>query len=149
MIQRIQSVFLFETVIVSILTLIFPFVQYQNGDALVVLSLMPGAIPAGVSQLLYIPVVLNIILPVFALYVIFQYKDRPKQAKLAKLLMILGAGLLTAMLTIEFVSDENAVWTKTYLWPSFLPIISTISAFFAARFIKKDEELVRSADRIR
>ncbi len=32
---------------------------------------------------------------------------------------------------------------------AFLPIVSAIFAFLAAHFIKKDEQLVRSADRIR
>jgi hypothetical protein len=38
---------------------------------------------------------------------------------------------------------------KRILWPSYLPIVSMIFAFLAGRAIQKDEELVRSADRIR
>ncbi|MFL5752166.1 MAG: DUF4293 domain-containing protein, partial [Bacteroidia bacterium] len=96
-----------------------------------------------------VPVALNILIPVISLITIFQFKNRPRQARMARVLMLLSAFLLTAMLTMEFFKGEKAIWEKTYLWPSFLPIISTISAFLAARFIKKDEELVRSADRIR
>jgi hypothetical protein len=149
MIQRIQSVLLFDIVILSVLTLFFPFVQYQSGDTVLAMSLMPQSIAPGISQLVYIPSALNIIVPLFSLYVISQYKDRPKQAKLARVLLLLILALLTAMLAINFHEGEQTGWTKTYLWPSFLPIASAISAFLAARFIKKDEELVRSADRIR
>lgn len=149
MIQRIQSIFLLDIVFFSVLTLFFPFVQYQNGDTIVALSLMPGALPEGVSPAFYLPVAVNLFVPLFSLFIIFQYRNRPKQARLAKGLMILILGLLTAMLAINFHAGEKEGWTKTYLWPSFLPIVSAISAFLAARFIKKDEELVRSADRIR
>jgi hypothetical protein len=37
----------------------------------------------------------------------------------------------------------------SYQIGSFLPIISAVFAYLAAHFIKKDEQLVRSADRIR
>jgi hypothetical protein len=39
--------------------------------------------------------------------------------------------------------------TISYSFGSFLPIISAVFAFLAAHFIKKDEQLVRNADRIR
>jgi hypothetical protein len=149
MIQRIQSVLLLDVVFMSVLLLFFPFIEYRNGEDVVLLSLMPGTFAAGVKSFIYVPVALNIVVALLALITIFQYKNRIKQARLAKVTMLLAAFLLTSMLTMSFYEGEKSGYVKTYLWPSFLPIISVISAFVAARFIKKDEELVRSADRIR
>ncbi len=149
MIQRIQSIFLFLVALISLLLVFLPFEQYSNGENTISLSLSPFSKPEGVANLIFAPVFINLALGILAIITIFQYKKRTKQLKIARGLMFTSLFMITSLLSIDFFHDDKAVWTKTYLWPSFLPIASVVFAFLAARSIKKDEELVRSADRIR
>ncbi|MFN6037385.1 MAG: DUF4293 family protein, partial [Bacteroidota bacterium] len=58
--------------------------------------------------------------------------------------------MLGTMLLFDFISVEaGKSFSKSYLFGSYLPILSILLSFMAIRFIKKDEELVRSADRLR
>ena len=149
MIQRIQSIFLLLVALICILLLLFPFEQYSNGTDIITVSLLPFGSSNGVKSLIFAPVLINLLLCALAFFTIFQYKNRMKQIKITRAIMFTSLFLITAMLTIDFFDGDKTVWTKTYLWPAFLPILNVIFTFMAARFIKKDEELVRSADRIR
>jgi hypothetical protein len=150
MIQRIQTVFLLFVNAISIILLFVPFVQYEINPPLK-LTLLPGQTTVALSPLYYLPVVFNFIILAFAYYVIFQFKKRQRQMKLANLLVALNGILLGLMLLFDFIPGDAAgnPPIKQYLAGSYLPIVSMALSFLAARFIKKDEELVRSADRIR
>ena len=85
---------------------------------------------------------------------IFLYKNRKLQITLCKLNLLF---YLCVIFTV-FYSGENALnyiinlgleGELNYKLGSILPIVSTILIFLGSRAIKKDEELVRSADRIR
>jgi membrane-associated HD superfamily phosphohydrolase len=82
-------------------------------------------------------------------YIIFQYKNRKKQFRLATLNFI----LIFAYIVIYFVF---VIYTKGKLnvdlelkYPSVLPIIALILNYLGMRGISKDEKLVRSLDRLR
>lgn len=151
MIQRIQTLFLLLVAIVSVVLLFAPFVQYQITPAPVQVTLLPTSNMNYLTGLIYLPVVLNILNLLLALYIITQFRRRVFQMKLANLLMALSAILLGVMLFFDYINPSLAGTppVKDYLWGAFLPIISVIAAFLAARYIKKDEDLVRSADRLR
>jgi hypothetical protein len=62
--------------------------------------------------------------------------------------------LNAAFLVIEYFLQENilkqfTIETKTYLVGTYLPLIALLLVFLAQRGIKHDEELVKSADRLR
>ena len=143
MLQRIQTVFFLLCVAVSATLLFVPFLEYGTADAITKISLMPKG-----SGILLVPAIINVLVALFTVMVIFQYKKRVRQSKLAMLIMALNVILMGLMLLLEYVPAEM-VATKKYTFGSFLPIGSVIFSYLAARFIKKDEELVRSADRIR
>jgi hypothetical protein len=151
MIQRIQTIFLLLVTIVSALLLFVPFVRYNSTPAPVEVSLMPVAANGAISSMIYIPVAINLLIFVLSVYIIMQYKRRIFQMKMTNLLMALSTILLGVMLLFEYVNPAVAgtQTPKDYLWGAYLPIISVIASFLASRYIKKDEELVRSADRLR
>ncbi|OFY63946.1 MAG: hypothetical protein A3H98_13385 [Bacteroidetes bacterium RIFCSPLOWO2_02_FULL_36_8] len=84
--------------------------------------------------------------------IIFLYKNRLLQIRMVNLLNLLLAGLLTALIfEIQFAEKQlsGTIINKSYEIGTFLPAISIILGFFANKYIRKDEKLVRSMDRIR
>lgn len=94
---------------------------------------------------------LNILLSVI---IIFLFKNRRLQIKLSKLLLLLITFQIVAIFvyldaSIAFLNPTKAPFAIHYKFGMFLPFISLIFSYLTIRFIKKDEKLVRSADRLR
>ncbi|NCP45516.1 MAG: hypothetical protein COW67_11455 [Flavobacteriales bacterium CG18_big_fil_WC_8_21_14_2_50_32_9] len=158
MIQRIQSLFL---LLVALLGIVFSFtpiielIDYENFFTMnayyvfiteensheIVFKNMGVGVLAGIITLL-------------ATYIIFLYKNRGLQLKLSKLILL----LLTLKLVAIFIYSEAATSRITtneehllinYKIGIIIPILSLLFTYLAIHFIKKDDELVRSADRLR
>jgi hypothetical protein len=88
---------------------------------------------------------------VVSLIEIFSYKNRMTQIKMGALNSLLLAGVLIS--TIWFASQGQQEWIQLnpgkYSIGIFFPPLSIICNLIANRFIRKDEKLVRSMDRIR
>ena len=130
MIQRIQSLFFFFSAICLIAIVYnFPILQDTN-----------------VSYLLseHFPLVRRIIFfsSAMSIFAIFQFKNRNRQ----KFISTIARFLITiALILIVFVYQEDSSIGLGLL----LLIIPFTSLIIANIFIKKDEKLVQSADRIR
>lgn len=85
------------------------------------------------------------------LFSLFKYKNRMAQVKLNALFSLISA--LTIVGVVYFSLKGNALILPeqqgTFLMGFYLPIVAMFNNFLANRFIRKDEALVRSADRIR
>ena len=81
---------------------------------------------------------------VFMVVMIFSYKDRKKQVKLGYLALLFSL-VFFSLIAFAGKGLEN----KATVIGSVLPLLSMLFIFLAIRAIKKDEALVRSADRIR
>jgi len=85
------------------------------------------------------------------LFSITRYKNRMTQVKLNALFSLLTAATLVGMYL--YISKANQLFDPqiqgTFLVGFYLPIVAMLNNFLANRFIRKDEQLVRSADRIR
>lgn len=155
MIQRVQTLFLLVITILSALLIFLPFQSVTLPDAghaklpEVLLSLNPAGIPAGTKAFIYVPIALNLIILIFSLITIFMYGNRKKQMKFTQLLLLFSALLIGNLFVMHFFKGDETTMQTDYKIASFFPAINAICAFLAMRFIKKDEELVRSADRIR
>lgn len=148
MIQRKQSLFLLAVAIIGVILIFIPFQHFNTVDKVFPICLMPGCSPEIVASNIYGPMVLNILVVLLSVLVIFQYKNRVLQYKLANILILLNVFIIGLFFLLSFVK-EGVIGTISYSFGAFLPIIGAIFAFLAAHFIKKDEQLVRSADRIR
>lgn len=155
MIQRIQSLYLFLIIISIFLMLFVPLGEiHLHGDVMkyaacdffqsnesVLVTLMPLCI--------YL-----IITMIFTLVVLFQFKKRVFQIKLAKMNGILLAVLIAVIvmsgdflaLDYQYEEDELSIHYGIGTYLSFVPLILN---YLAIKRIRKDEELVRSADRLR
>jgi hypothetical protein len=86
-----------------------------------------------------------------ALLIIFKYKNRPLQLKLTGLLIFLGI-LMVTLLAYETSQLQIVFGAKHYLmfgWVGSLIILQIVLARLAMVAIKKDNQLVKSADRLR
>ena len=136
MIQRIQTVYLALVFIVSgILSLVFPLWKDAAGMDYHV----------GRNTIYVLLFGLSTALSVFS---IFSYKKRQTQFVYNRLNIILNFILLGLFVYQSLnLSGETHVSEKGI--GMFLPLVSIFLLVFANKAIKKDEDLVKSADRIR
>lgn len=161
MLQRIQTVFLFLIIILMILFCIFPvWATYSGSDGTVYqlyalfLFTGPSEDPQAGSWIFWpysISGILAVLVIIFAAVEIFSFKRRMNQVKLGALNSLLLAVIL--ILSIWFANKGVGEWTTenpgNYSIGVFFPAAAIFLNLFANRFIRKDEELVRSMDRIR
>lgn len=163
MLQRIQSIFLFTTAVCMVLILFFPLWQKVDAEksevkSLTALSLKLEKTDIETNEVAVISeqttvyiAVLCVLAAAVAMYSIFRFDNRLFQMKLNALNSVLmGAALgVSVYLTInankEFLPEVNGEYLTGY----FLFVGGMICNVLANRFIKNDEKLVRSADRIR
>ena len=91
---------------------------------------------------------LAVLLPLAA---IFLFKNRPLQLKLGAIgmlfpLLVIGAGVWMYLKSGTAAVESAAITQGAGL---FLPIGVIVFAILANRFVKKDEDLVQSSDRLR
>lgn len=135
MIQRLQTVFLALASILNLVVYFTPVYDKAMSD--------PQAwIGYGLAISLVLPMILNI-------YAIFLYKNRNSQiswVKKSALLQVIALGFgVGVLLSLGGIG--------TYMWDeaigSGLIFLGLVFQILAMRYIRKDEELVRSMDRIR
>ncbi len=148
MIQRIQSLLLGLVAILHGLIFFLPvfvWVGYHSPDGQ---SIDTKTITALYN---YPFIALNSIIILFSLFTVFQYKKRKKQRTFVFVLMtiiILNICLyLYYMFSLSVSNEYTFLPAKSF--GMFGQLVSLILCLWAARRIRKDEELVKSVDRIR
>lgn len=158
MIQRVQSIYLGLISIIYAILFFTPVasVKISGGEFPLYKSFFYGAKNADTGEILHtkgfvlltVYAILLIILPIVA---IFMYRNRPKQIKLTRFTLIINI-LLVLKLFFYMEGDfqfPKSVPSITYLWESYLTLITVFMLYMAQRAIKKDDDLVKSADRLR
>lgn len=148
MIQRKQSLFLLAVVIIAITQFFIGFQNIIIANDNWPICLMPGCCSDIINSNIYFPIAFNVIILILSVTIIFLYKNRVLQYKLANLLVVFNIFLVGLFFILSYIKEGQAA-TINYQFGSFLPVLSAVFAYLAAYFIKKDEQLVRSADRIR
>ena len=164
MIQRIQSVYLLIVVILSVLlfflpisTKIIPVDLSKNisKDISYKMNLYGtekfenGSLTSSDSNLVLL--ILNLAAGITSLVIILLYRKRIMQMKLTRLAIL----FTSAFIVVDFYFSDalgkeyGEAYKPMYLSGSYFPVIQLILLVMAMRAIKKDEDLVRSADRIR
>lgn len=155
MLQRIQSILL-GLVIVFISVLFFiPLARFTFGTEVFVLHL------SGItgSELIQSMVAVNTlpllalvgVIDLLTLVTVFLFKKRVLQIKLNRINVLLNTAFI-AMLFLFYIQSlqKNFVWiTKDSIIALALPAVNILLLIMASSRIKRDEELVRSADRLR
>ncbi len=161
MIQRVQSIFLLIAIIIPIVLIFMPLGYLTTDGAQYVynsISLKEN-IPDGSSVIRLYYLAFCLFLTAFLSGVaLFMYKNRVKQMQVISFTMIIF--LITLMLILWVCPDvifkkffgarmEDFIFTFNTVPLIILIVVEAVCLFLANRFIKKDEELVRSADRLR
>lgn len=135
MIQRLQTVFLVLAILLTLSVYFTPIYERAMADPQLWIGI-------GLAAALIISIILNMVS-------IFLYNNRTNQLswiKRAALFQVIGFGFCTGVLF-------SLGGIGTYLWDEALStglvLLGLVFQILAMRYIRKDEELVRSMDRIR
>lgn len=153
--QRIQTLYLFLAIALNAVLFILSFALLSTDVITHELTLYGVDNPEGGAPLYSstFGVLLCALSMLLSLVIILMFKKRQLQVKLAQLNLVIQLGFVVFMFLIadtaaielnlgEKVSLEYGVGT-------YLSIVPLVFLFLAIKAIKKDEALVRSADRIR
>ena len=130
MLQRIQSVYLLACVLTYLIVFI---------------CLINDYFPFNIWMAIF-----SIIISVLSCYTIFNFKNRKRQLLMCNILVVLA--VIFTLLFAYFLKTENIYIADNFSMMQIiklLPIISIIFINLAKKGIKKDEELLKSADRLR
>jgi hypothetical protein len=159
MIQRVQTIFLFLVALFMVLMLFFPLWSQVNPTQTEQMILtawyltvfeIDTQMVANQTSTAYIGV-LGIIAALLALYSLSQFKDRKRQMMLNminSMVMVVTLGA-TVFLSINANEEIGGRDTGAYMMGFYLIVFAMVMNILANRFIRKDELLVRSVDRIR
>tara|TARA_R110002126_G_scaffold291063_2_gene450212 strand:+ start:17516 stop:17947 length:432 start_codon:yes stop_codon:yes gene_type:complete len=143
MIQRIQTIYL---VLASMVSggLIFVFNLWNTiKEKIFVVDLFSK----GVLTLKIIPFMF-IISAILSIVTIFLYQNRKLQFVVGRIIILINLFLLGLLIYLSLnLSGETAVSEKGI--GMFLPILAILLVVLANKAIKKDEDLVKSVDRLR
>ncbi len=160
MLQRVQSLFLGVTGICMILMVFFPIWSKTDSEGssmylLFAIGEISRDLVSGQDTASYLPAGiiagLALIAAGIAFFEIFQFRNRLLQIKIGALnsvIMGLSLGLaiyLVTQLDKEIMPGIPGVFHMGF----YLPAVAMFSNVVANRFIKRDEKIVRDADRMR
>lgn len=156
MLQRIQSLYLVAAMTSVLLLFFMPAAEVPGLGNQLYLLRMSGifrVVPGGSELMNYywwpLLILLVIITVLFPAAILF-YRKRMVQMRLCILVILLLAGLTGFMfyyISVAFRSIGAVEYS--YKLTIVLPLIAIILTYLAFRAIRKDEELIRSIDRIR
>ena len=142
MFQRKQSLYLIASIVLLIVSLLLPLggneelsVSYFGIEALTESSTVQGNIIFG-----GVGVLLGLILYVVALIMFNNRKLQMTMVKMASLLTVLGVAFTVYIINLNSFNIPFVIA---------IPLVAVMLSLLAHKFIKKDEDLIKSVDRIR
>jgi hypothetical protein len=157
MIQRIQSVFLLLLALAMLSVLALPLWHKVDGLTHQELTLTAFGfttkgveLPAGLGPVWVIGLLAGTSAAV-AVFEIFQFRNRGKQLLLGSVNLLLITATLGAAFYFSNKGDQlmNIKLEGQFLAGFYLPTLALLLNLLANRFIRRDDQLVRSMDRLR
>ncbi|WP_257670166.1 DUF4293 domain-containing protein [Parapedobacter tibetensis] len=157
MIQRIQSIWLILASVMIFALFLFPYLQYSDiggmGKALYVKGAYYGLEGQAVREKFFIlQTVATVLLGAFPLYIIFKFRNRKLQIQLIVLeivLIVLFGFWLYTLSSAALIEAKQFLSARNIGVGFFLLPISIIFMLMAIGGIRRDEKLIKSADRLR
>ena len=153
MIQRIQTIYLAISLILFSFLLFLPFIKYDTSEGIFeffALGLKNTSQNPTQMIISAIPVlVLIIIIIAIQIFTIIKFKNRMLQIRLSFLSIFLMIGVYILVIAYNYFGFEITAISTSFQFSMIIPVLSIILTYMANRKIKKDEDLVRSVDRIR
>jgi glucan phosphoethanolaminetransferase (alkaline phosphatase superfamily) len=148
MIQRIQTILLFLTTLLAALFLSGSILTFSDGSFMSLKGISESA-STGINVDFPLLTVILLLVPFVSFVTIFLYKNRRLQMKMTVALIVL---ILLEIAVVAYYAYTLIVAHNTELGPGakmVLPPVMLVLAILAYRGIKKDENLVKSYDRLR
>jgi len=152
MIQRIQTLFLLIALFLMGLLFWLPLGEIAVGEKLYsftingLTDIQSGAVVYNALHLL----IFLFIITLLELFIIFSYKKRVRQMRIATYNLILMIGFVfVGWLFVKTSLSSLGEGVYSLKLPLIFPFVSAVLNYLAIRAIGKDELLVRSVDRIR
>jgi len=162
MIQRLQSVFLLLVSVFGIMIFLFPIATYLSDVAYLKFFICSVrdfshqpfddmANQASQFPRFYTTVlaVLQLVIVFLAAITIFKYRNRALQIRFNYLNIFLNVLLVGGIFYTSAMLEKQVSVIPQYGVGGLFPLFSIVLLFIANYFIRKDEKLVRSADRLR
>jgi len=153
MIQRIQTLYLLISVVVINLLFLLPINELTNSEHILRFTIFGiSEIVLDKSELIIETMPLLVLTSFSALslfFSIFLFKNRRLQTRLVVYSIVVLIGLQTLFIFYLYKITTLNQTNFSFSPGLFLPIVAAFIAFLAFRAIRKDDELVKSADRIR
>ena len=134
MLQRIQTIYL-----------LFVFLIELAGFIFLPQRLLYSGVSVEVNQS-YILLISNVLLIVFPFWNIFQFRNRKRQFVLNRVLLLITLVVLSSQCIGYFRADINET---QQLLVCVIYMLTIIFLSLANKSIKRDDDLIRSADRLR
>ena len=155
MLQRIQTIYLLAIVVLSGFTLLMPVADLINkAESLIYVLDFKGIYLSQLNQFVFQSstwglTIIAAIVPIIALYTIFQYKNRVKQIRFSVINFLFMIGYYIALFIYLWLAgkDLEAEWHLRLV--TAFPLICIVLNYLAIGAIGKDEALVKSLDRLR
>lgn len=151
MLQRIQTVYLFLALVLTVVCLCLPVATFHEAElgGYTVMTNLWKATPEGMRVLSVWPMfaVLLLTCPI-TVFAIFLFKNRMLQARLCVVNILLILVWMALCAYYVFATQPESCHLEMSFTAA-LPAVSLILYILARRSIIKDEKLVRAADRIR
>jgi hypothetical protein len=153
MIQRIQTLFLLVSTVALVVSYFIPFGSFSEGIQLLELRSYGIKSQEGIyldtvsTWWFHIPLSMVI---VANLWTLFLFNDRRRQILILKLTFLLFA--ISFVLLSMYIHDAGKAYADTKMKPGISVVLLFVGLalnWLSARAIRKDEELIRSVDRIR
>ncbi len=153
MIQRIQTIFLFLALVSLALMFNFPLVRFA-GTPNVFYSVLEMKAEDGTTFPMegkYVIIGLLVLVMVLLVIAIALFKNRKLQMNFTRIAIFFNLGIVAAL--FYYISQNQTLigngYEMGYGIGYFLPLLAIGLSFLALHFIKKDEKLVKSVDRLR
>ncbi len=156
MIQRIQTLYLFIVSIMMLLMFFFPITGYYGDLETLKFTLLEVENMVPDSNLVFspytsYPLLLFVVgILIMSIAIITLYKHRLRQMKMIKVVILLNIVLIMGIFIIysRWLQSVSG-GAEAFETAAFFPLISLVFLILAYRSVRKDEKLVRSADRLR
>jgi len=148
MLQRVQSLFLFAITIIHLLLLFVPSAGWVSADGnavLTALKIQYGALK-GFPAIFFL---VNFLVVALSVVTIFLYRNRKTQMTACRFIFI--ALIVHYAVVLYYITNPAPSYAfEPARSPGLIfPLVSLILTWLALRNIRKDDELIRSVDRIR
>ncbi|MFP4288883.1 MAG: DUF4293 domain-containing protein [Bacteroidota bacterium] len=153
MLQRIQTVYLSFVFVFTLMFLFFPLGSIHLANEIILIKTWGLSTQANEIEYNslpgYLALALSFFIMILTVFTIFKYKKRLLQIKLGKINIFLH--VLMVVSYFFFLDNVKKGYEDSFSYgiAVVFPLLSMILILMANRSVKKDEELVRSADRIR